>query len=70
MNTAELFDLVPGSGAAGASSWEGIHSDRQEEFSKCQNFALQNTRFPVQFLAIFHLQQLSSPFMYLFHSLL
>lgn len=56
MSTAGLFDLVPGSEAAGASSWEGIHSDRQEEFFKCQNFTVQKTRFPVQFLAIFHVQ--------------
>lgn len=39
MNTAVLFDLVPGSEAARASSWEGIHNNEQEEFSKCQNFS-------------------------------
>lgn len=39
MNTAVLFDLVPGTEAAGASSWEGIHNEKKEEFSKCQNFA-------------------------------
>lgn len=38
MNTAVMFDLVPGSEAAGALSWEGIH-DKKQEFSKCQNFA-------------------------------
>lgn len=56
MNTTGVFDLVPGSEAAGASSWEGIHSDRHEEFSKFSNFALQKARFTVQFLARYHVQ--------------
>lgn len=56
MNTTGLFDLVPGSEAVGTSSWEGIHSDRHEEFSEFSNFALQKRRFPAQFLARFHAQ--------------
>lgn len=56
MNIAGLFDLVPGPEASGASSWEGVHSDRQEKISKCQDFALRKIRFPVQLLAILHLQ--------------
>lgn len=37
--SGSMNNLVPGSEAAGALSWEGIHNNKQEEFSKCQNFA-------------------------------